>query len=657
MVLTNSQKEAVQNKDGITLINAGAGSGKSSSYTARIANLVANHGVDPSSILGLTFTNEAATNMKVKLAKLIGKSKSEQVELSTFHSFAYKILKSRYAHVYSNRKIVEQWWKFSKLYDLIDPSSMKNPIGLALGIEAGDLAGFFSYQKANMVKPGMDVIIDERVSYVAHVERKDLQQAYDVYGELVKNARVMEFDDMLMDFYYYLKEDKDLLKEIKMQYDYVMVDEFQDTNSVNMEILKLISDDNLFVVGDFRQGVYGFINANIDNILTFQAEFSNVNLIEFKENFRSTKTIVEFCNSIIDVAPVEKYKRFAHQVAARKEVGDPIQISYHRDETSEVRSIAADIDELMSTWEYNYSDFAILCRTNASLGMYESVLADLDIPCDISSSRSFFDRREVSDLLAYAAHTIDETDNLSLNRIINSPNRFVSKATINGLDKYAFDNNISLEQSLTRMDSGRSASALSQLSDLFEDLRDKEEINAAKFLKDLYVKIKYKDHLAKKSTNHSELILRTEAIERLFDIAKKFNNIKSFLGHISVIKNNNKKFDEGAVKLMTVHSSKGLEFEHVYVTGVTSENFPHQMNTDYEEERRLLYVALSRAKQTLKVSSHVFVGSKQEPLKPSPFMVDLLGDSITALRKEIMHGNDYGELSYTIETKTLAKTL
>lgn len=645
MALTKSQNEAVFHTNGNVLVHAGAGAGKTTAYTARIANLLANENVDPTTILAMTFTNEAADNMRSKLTSLVGKKKASLIEITTFHSFAYKTLKSRYAHVYGDKKIIQQWWKFSKLYDLIAVGNSKNPIGLNLvdkeknQINAGDLSQFISYQKANMIKPGSAVLIDDKVGFISHIKRSKLQEAYDTYCDLVKHARVLEFDDMLMDFYYYLAEDKELLDEIKNKYDYVMVDEMQDTNSVNMEILKLITENNLYAVGDFRQGIYGFINANIDNILSFQDTFQDVKLVEFRENFRSTKTIVGFCNRIIDVAPVQEYKQFKSQIAAREDVGKPISIDYYQDEISEAREVVDNISDFIDEqWDKTLSDYAIICRTNAQLGIYESMFADLGIPVDVSSSKSFFDRKEVSDILAYAKHAVDSSDDMSLRKIINAPNRFVSKQTINDLDKYSFEHGVALETALLQMSSGRSQGALSSLVHCFEDLREEIDINASKFLRMVYNSIGYKPYLEKKATSHTELMIREEAIDRLFDIAKKFPNIEAFLAHVSIIKNNNNSKGKDAIRLLTVHASKGLEFDFVFAPGVTNSNFPHPMNTDYEEERRLFYVVCSRAKEQLFISSHVFQGAKQEAVFASPFLVDVLGKKVTDMRKSILRG-------------------
>lgn len=645
MSLTENQNKAISFLDGNALINAGAGSGKSTVLIARTAKLITEYNVAPENILGLTFTNEAANSMKKRLKKTIGK-RADRVSFGTFHSFAYRWLKQNYPMDYQNKKIMQSWWKIQTLYDIVGEETSRNPNGLGINLRAGDLAGFISYQKANLIKPGMSVIIDDNVSYCDGIDRWFLQRAYDIYCELVKNARVIDFDDMLVDFYYNLKNSPEKLEKLKNTYKYIMVDEFQDSNSAMMAILKLITHNNLFVVGDFRQGIYGFINATIDNILEFQNNFDNVKLIELSDNFRSTNQIVQISNDLISSSPVKRYKAFSEQIASKGIIGSEVHMKAYQDEYIESESI---LDEIQNLKEENkemcYSDFCVLCRTNAQLGVYESLFADAQIPVDVSTSKSFFDRKEIADLLAYASIITDETDDMSLRRIINAPSRFISKAIINRLEENSFKNQISLEGSIRTMDTGNYRSRLMGLIDLLDDIRDKDKMNANKMLRMIYGKTHYEEFMSQKAQTHTELILRQEAVQKLFEMSKKFPTIEAFLAHISVIKNNNKKKDD-AVQLMTVHASKGLEFDTVFVPSTTSENYPHEMNTNVEEERRILYVALSRAINRLYISFPVFGMNGKDVLEPSPFLKDIAKDNVNRMKRSVMHGATEVEIDY-----------
>ena len=643
MELTTKQKEAVHATKGNVLVHAGAGSGKTSVFTARIANLIGNKGVKPSEILGMTFTNEASENMRDRLSNLIGKKSAKEVNLMTFHSFAYRLLRSRYVGEYANKTIMKHWWKQQQLYDIVGKRKSGNDVGLNLICKAGDLGSFISFQKSNMIREGMHVIWEDR--FEEYGTKKELQKAFDTYCELVRNARLIDFDDMLVDLYYKLLEDDDLLFDLKDEYKYVMVDEFQDTNTVNLEILKLITDNNLFVVGDFRQGVYGFINANISNILNFEDTFNDVNLIELEDNFRSTDNIVKFANSVIDKSPIEKYKSFSEQVASRGEIGSQVRVRVYADEAEEAEHIIEMIErDNESGMPYEF--FAILSRTNAQLGFYESLFAEHEIPVDVSSSKSFFDRREIDDILSYAEHTIKPNDDMSMVRIMNSPSRFISKATVNQLNEFAYNNSVSFEEACSKMNTGRSRTNITRLLSLFDELRESEEdMNASEFLKTVYRKTGYQQHIEKTSATVSDLSMKEDSIKRLFGIAKKFKDIKAFLGHVSVIKNNSNPNKEG-VKLMTVHASKGLEFERVFLPSITEENFPHDMNKDIEEERRLLYVATSRAKNEMDISIPVFSGNDSDTVLPSPFLEDVMGERLFNARKEVLRNGGVKEITF-----------
>lgn len=640
--MTLNQEKAISFLDGNALINAGAGSGKSTVLVARILKLITEYKVDSKEILGLTFTNEAAENMRKKLKGFIGKKKSDEVSLSTFHSFAYSFLKSRYANEYTNKKIMQSWWKLKTVFEIVDEEG--------LSINGGELSSFISYQKANMILSGMDVLIDDKVAYTEDESRFKLQSAFERYCDLTKNARVIDFDDMLLDFYYKLKDDESLQNELKNKYKYIMIDEFQDTNSVSLAIIQLISNDNVFAVGDFRQGIYGFINATIDNILDFKDNFNNVELIELSENFRSTDEIVKISNDIISSSPVESYKDFSSQIAARNIKGSPVNINIVSDEEVESRSILYKIEyELERNPNLKYSDFCILSRTNAQLGQFESFFAQNDVPVNVSSNRSFFDRREISDMIAYLTHIQDERDDMSIRKIMNSPNRFLPKSLAASLDEYAYKNGINLETAMTQMDTGKSMTRLIGIVSMFETWRNElHEKSAHAILKRVYNDLKYEEFMMKSTTSPSDISNKLDSIEILFDIASKFSNLKSFLGHISVVKNNNKK-TKNSVNLMTVHASKGLEFNTVFVTGANEKSFPHDMNTDYEEERRLFYVATSRAIDNLHIYSPSVCYDKSDNVAsknlPSPFLVDICGQRVMDSFKSIAAGST--EISFT----------
>ena len=644
MKLTTNQMAAVKHTNGNALVNSSAGSGKTAVFTSRIANLIANEKVNPESILGLTFTKDAAENMRKRLKGIVGKSQSDKVNLSTFHSFAYRFLVSEFPLEYQNVKITQDWWKLQTVYDIIGKSSNRNPDALDLDLRGGEMLAFISYQKSNMIRQGNAVLIDNNTPYVKGISRDDLQEAFDRYCESVKHARTMDFDDMLINTFYKLIENPDLIEKFKSQYKYIMVDEYQDTSSINLEILKLISENNLFVVGDFRQGIYGFINANIDNILEFTDMFEDVSLIELTDNFRSTDNIVGICNDIIGASDNVKYKGFSSANGASGEDGPPVRVTVCNSEVIEAEHIVKSIEgRIESNPDLTFNDFCILCRTNAQLGIFESILADRDIPARLSDARSFFDRKEIADVLAYAEHAINPGDDMSLRRIFNSPTRYISRVILNKLDEHAFKLDSSLEESIKTF---QNDSRLESVVDLFKKIRKFQNESAYKFLTRILYFTNYQEFIQQKGMSASEIILKEESLERLLEMSKKFTSIKSFLTHVDIIKNNSKK-KEIAVNVMTSHSSKGLEFKHVYVSNVTAENYPHKMTIDPEEERRLLYVALSRAIETLDVSMSVnTLGSESNVVLASPFLIDIMETDLKKAMSQAMHGSDTYSFTY-----------
>lgn len=625
MKLTETQKDIVQWKDGNLLVTAAPGSGKTFVFTSRIAYLIRKYGVNPSRILALTFTKNAAEQMRTRLADLVGVNIAKNVHMSTFHSFAYSQLKNLQPYKYANKPIVADWFKIRTLYDVAGKKTSGNPHGHNLRMGAPSLSMFISYQKANLVQENDPVLIDENTPYAKDDSRFNLQSAYDTYCKIIRNSNSMEFDDMIMDFAIQL-DDQEFCQKIKDQFDYILVDEFQDTATSNNFILQKICDDNLMVVGDVNQSLYSFINADIDMILDFSKNFNNVTTRRLDQNYRSCKSIVDISNKIIMSTNDENLKQYAYQEAVNQhQTIEPVRFVTYKNEFEEVYGVTEKIfgilEEDSST---SYEDFAVISRTNAYLGMFESEFAYKNIPVNISGGRSFFDRKEIIDLLSYAKHSLDRSDDMSLRRVFNAPNRFISKKTMADLDAYAYNNKLTLEMAIDSFDGlGKSATNIYKLRSLFANLEELVEGNASKFLKKVYYDTDYEQHIRKTSKTAIDLSSKLESIEKLFDIAKKFNNIKSFLGHVSVIKDNNKKKD--GINLMTAHAAKGLEFNYVFGVGINDESYPHEMSYNYEEERRVLYVLVSRAIRFLQLSSYVFKGTSKV-VSPSDFLIDAFGE-------------------------------
>lgn len=641
MELTKEQKEAVTSVTGNVVTIASAGSGKTSAFVTRIAYMIKASKISPANILAVTFTKKASEEMKKRLDKTIGKEKADKVEMGTFHSICYKLLREMDSD-FAKLKIAPDWWRFGLLNDICKAGSDKNPNGLNLGIRAGELSSFISYQKSNGIQSSENVLMDDNVSYVDYLTRDSLQQAYITYEKVKEGSRQIDFDDMLLYMYKKLKTDDGLRKKIKDRYKFIMIDEFQDTSKIVIDIVKMINEENVFVVGDFRQSIYKFINANVENILNFKNTFNNVKVIELNKNFRSTQSIVKLSNDIINHSPIKKYKEYKPSESV-SEIGEKVKFTLYEREGVQIDRIA---DEIVSLKENGSSlkEIAVLVRTNVQTATIEEVLTELDIPFEISKSTSFFDRKEIVDILSYARLASETSDDASFRRVYNVPNRFLSKQSLEKLDKFSSEKDIPLfngAKTTPQNSDWKFKRGMDSLINIVEEIKFQvsTNVNAGRVLKNIVKLTGYKDFINNAFTNESQVDERIEAVDKICEMASKFPTINAFLAHILKIKEKQNKSKGGdAVQIITMHSAKGLEWDNVFVIDCDSELMPHQMNDDVEEERRLFYVACSRPRKRLYISWLLYVGS--ERLKEGQFIRELLGeDRINEMKKEIFRGS------------------
>lgn len=642
MELTKEQKDAVLTVDGNVACIASAGSGKTSAFTTRIAYMVREKGISPYNILAITFTKKASDEIKARLARMIGKENSDKIAMGTFHSISYRLLRVLDPN-FTKLNIVPDWWKFGTLNDICKPRTDKNPNGLNLGIRAGELASFISYQKSNMIKPTDDILIDENVYYVYDVSKVMLQEAYVKYERLKEQSRQIDFDDILLYMYDKLRTDEKFRNRLAKQYQYIMVDEFQDTSKIVIEIIKLINDKNVFVVGDFRQSIYKFINANVENILNFKDEFENVKVIELNKNFRSTQNIVYLSNKIIENSSIEKYKEYKPSESF-SEVGEKIKFTLYQDEIRQINGVVNEI-ELLHEQGTPLKEIAVLVRTNAQTAIIEDIFAERNIPYDVSKEVSFFDRKEILDILSYARLAVDLDDDSSFRRIYNTPNRYLSKQFLEELERFALERDISLLEAIriTPYNSEwKYKRNIDSLVNVIDDLRFQVEsnVNAGRFLRNIIKATRYINYINETTTSASQIDEKIESIEKLCEMGAKYPNIKAFLAHVSVIKDKqNKSKGKDAVQIITMHSSKGLEWDVCFIVNCNEDIVPHHKNNDIEEERRLFYVACSRPRKKLYISWYLYdntMGIKREGL----FIREILGEHVTTeMKKELFRGN------------------
>ncbi|MFA2720670.1 ATP-dependent helicase [Bacillus paranthracis] len=639
MNFTDEQRDAINTIEGNVVTIASAGSGKTSAFTTRIANMIHSHNIDPLNILAFTFTKKASEEIQKRLAKMIGKEKAKKIAIGTFHGIAYRLLKVLDPS-FEKIDICPDWWRLSTLNDICKPRTDKNHRGMGLPLKAGELAQFISYQKANNVTPNDTFVINEQVEFVDGIDEVHLREAYATYEQLKNESRQIDFDDMLVRFYEKLRDDEKFRSRIQGQFKYVLVDEFQDTSSIVMSVIKLINTKNVFVVGDFRQSIYAFINANLDNILNFGEEFSDAKLIELNKNFRSTQNIVNLSNDIIGHSPIEKYKNYKPSESVA-EVGDKVRFSIYQDERVQATRIADKIEELCESGT-PLSEIAILVRANAQTAIFEETLSDRDIPFDVSKSMSFFDRKEVLDLISYARLVANSEDDASFRRIINSPNRYLSKKFVEDLEKFAGAHDMNLMQAVRvtpQAGEWKFKRGIDNFTKVIQDLHYQSNVNAGRFLRNVVKLTRYIEYINESTISASSIPEKLDAVEKLCEMASKFPTIQAFLAHVSKIDDKKKKSKgKDAVNIMTVHASKGLEFDVVFVPNVNEELFPHRMNPDVEEERRLFYVACSRPRKQLFVS-WFFYGSDMEKLNEGIFIKELLGkDKVLEMKKSLFRG-------------------
>lgn len=639
MKFTDEQKEAVLTTEGNIVTIASAGSGKTSAYTHRIAYMIQEKGISPLEILAITFTKKASEEIQKRLTKMIGKETAKKVPIGTFHSIAYRLLKVLDPE-FEKIAIAPDWWRLTTMNDLCKPRTDKNHRGLNLGIKAGELAQFISYQKANMITPNDTFIINEQVEFVDGLSDQILREAYSTYEQLKSDSRQIDFDDMLVRFYEKLRDDEKFRSRIQGQFKYVMVDEFQDTSAIVMSIIKLINQQNVFVVGDWRQSIYAFINADVNNILDFHENFDNTKIIELNKNFRSTQNIVNLSNDIIGHSPIEKYKHYKPSVSVA-EVGDKVRFSLYQDERKQATSIADKIEELQNAGT-PLSEIAILVRANADTAIFEETLSDRDIPFDVSKSMSFFDRKEILDLISYARLVSKSDDDASFRRVINSPNRYLSKKFVEDLEKFAGAHDMNLLQAVRvtpQAGEWKFKRGIDNFTKVIQDLHYQQTVNAGRFLRNVVKLTRYIEYINESTISASSIPEKLDAVERLCEMASKFPTINAFLAHVSKIDDKKKKSKgKDAVNIVTAHSAKGLEWDATFVVNVNENLFPHQMNPDKEEERRLFYVACSRARKQLFISWW-FYDTDMEKINEGLFIKELLGkDKVLEMKKQLFRG-------------------
>lgn len=587
--LNDMQKKAVTCTEGPLLVLAGAGSGKTKVLTTRIAYLINEKNVDPSSILAITFTNKAAKEMKDRVIKLIGNIEYS-MKISTFHSFGLSILKEHCDLL-----------GYSKNFTIIDSDDSMTLIKKIVKDLNLDSKIFNPKMIRNKISGAKNELMDpaEYVRFANTDMEEKIVSVYERYQKRLKLNNSFDFDDLLMLPIKLLKENPDVLKQYQEKFKYVMVDEYQDTNQAQYILTKMMSAKykNICVVGDNDQSIYMFRGANYRNILNFEKDYKNTSVILLEENYRSTKNILDVANSII------KNNKSRKDKTLWTNNDDGLKIKYHRssNEKDESFYVVSEIKKLLNNG-VPLSEIAVLYRANAQSRNIEEVLLRDNIPYKVVGAFYFYNRKEIKDLIAYLKLIYNHNDDNSLTRIINVPKRGIGLKAIENLNTKAMLEEKSLYDSL-------STQKELDFKRLIDDLSKKSEIMSLTELVDCILNdSKMKEELELEKTIESEV--RLENLEEFKSITKSFEESKGivslgeFLEEISLVSDVEEyKNNTNVVTLMTIHSAKGLEFDNVFLIGMEEGLFPHAncLNDaeELEEERRLCYVAVTRARKRL----------------------------------------------------------
>ena len=640
--LNGSQREAVVYCDGPQLVIAGAGSGKTRVLTYKIAYLLAHYDMAPWNILALTFTNKAAREMKERIGRLVGQERAQRLQMGTFHSVFARILRTEAERIGFGANFT--------IYDQSDSQSLVKSIIKEMELDdktykPAAVADRISMAKNHLLQPQQYATSSWAADDAQH-KRPMVSHIYNRYAERCRQANAMDFDDLLVQTYVLLRDHEDVRQKYVDRFRYVLVDEYQDTNFAQQAIVLQLTKEHgrVCVVGDDAQSIYSFRGANIDNILDFQKQYEGARLYKLEQNYRSTQLIVQAANSLIH----KNERQIRKEVYSENEKGEKLMLKPAYSDREEAMIVCNDIKRLKRQDRCEYSDFAILYRTNAQSRSFEEQMRKDGIPYRIYGGLSFYQRKEIKDVIAYFRVVANPDDEEALRRIINYPARGIGDTTVGKIVETANQHSVSLwrviaqpivfdlklsKGTLTKLE------AFKQLVDGWRERIDKEDayelghsiIMESGISKDIY------------SSSNPEDLSRQENLEEFLGGMQDFvesrkeedreqeTGLSDFLQEVALLTDLDSEGDEEQpkVSLMTIHAAKGLEFPTVFVVGLEENIFPSPMCVgsmrEIEEERRLLYVAITRAEKhcILTCAQNRFRYGKMEMDSPSRFIKDI----------------------------------
>lgn len=638
--LNNNQKEAVLHTEGPSLVIAGAGSGKTRVLTYRIANLLGK-GVAAYKILALTFTNKAAREMQKRIAQLVGAENASNLWMGTFHSIFSRILR------FEAEKL--GYTSNFTIYDTQDAKNLIKTIIKDLKLDdkiykPNDVLGRISMAKNNLIVAQAYAQSSRITTADAAARKPRIAEIYQHYQLRCKQCDAMDFDDLLLQTNILFRDFPEVLDKYQKKFSYVLVDEYQDTNYAQYLIIKKLSEAhrNICVVGDDAQSIYSFRGARIENILNFRNDYPDYKIFKLEQNYRSTTTIVDAANSVIN----KNKEQIPKRIFSENEEGEKIKVLKALSDKEEGFQVTNEIFKMANYEQQEYCDFAILYRTNAQSRILEEALRKRNIPYKIYGGQSFYQRKEIKDLLAYFRLSVNQSDEEALKRIINYPRRGIGDTTIDKIREVALQYRVSMWTVLCNLDkvkglvSASTATRLTNFRMLIERFASEATTENAY---DIACTIAQSSGIVDDLSNDStpEGISRKENIQELLNAIKDFSEtaykeggndkLPAFLEGVALLtdQDSEKPEDNNKVTLMTIHAAKGLEFPNVFMTGIEEDLFPAQQSvaspTALEEERRLFYVALTRAEKRVVISyaTSRYRNGQIIPTRPSRFISEI----------------------------------
>ena len=661
--LNPAQRQAVENTEGPVLILAGAGSGKTRVLTTRIGYLMEDKGVKAENILAITFTNKAANEMRERVEETLEGTDTKEMWITTFHSCCVRILRKSINKIGYNRSFV--------IYDSPDQVTLIKDCMRELDIsdKAFDpkyVLSCISNAKDKLYSPKKFLKLNE-----GDISKTKVGEIYELYQDRLKRNSALDFDDLIMKTVELFKECPDVLDFYRNKFRYIMVDEYQDTSKAQYELIKLLAKQhqNICVVGDDDQSIYGWRGADIRNILEFERDYDNVKIVKLEQNYRSTQVILDAANHVIANNTERKRKR----LWSDKKEGQLIKIQLAENEVEEGDFITNTISYMKRYEDRDYKDFAVLYRANAQARSVEDALNRAGIPYNIYGGIKFYERKEIKDIIAYLRVIQNPQDDISLKRIINVPRRGIGLRTIEKIEDRASLKEESIYSVLIDIEdnsdiSRKARASISEFVDLMSTLRSFTDVyTVSQIIEKVLDVTGYKDELLKEKNNEGED--RIENLEELISVALEFESssedksLEAFLTNVALnAEPDSEEESEDRVSLMTIHSSKGLEFPVVFLAGMEEKIFPiaraiqSMRDSDIEEERRLCYVGITRAKEELflTLTRKRTLYGRTNPSVASRFIEELPDECIERLNKE-QKELSFSKASYNILDKYTQK--